>query len=143
MKTRKGYILLLAIFGLIIHFSSCDKVDDPTAQELQLRKLTSKTWSIQSVYVDGVDRSSLFDDMQLTIGENTFTTTNGGTVWPASGMWHFSNTQGTVIERGDQVVINIIEVTEVSLKLSLTWTETTLGPGRSKSISGEYIFSFN
>lgn len=143
MKTRTEYILLFAIFGLILHLSSCDKTDDLTAQGLQLRKLISKTWSMQSVYVDGVDRSSLFDHMQLTIGENTFTTTNGGMVWPASETWHFSNTQGTVIERGDQLVINIVEVTEVSLKLSLIWTETTFGPGRSKSIAGEYIFSFN
>jgi hypothetical protein len=41
------------------------------------------------------------------------------------------------------MVINIVEVTEVSLKLSLTWTETSFGPGRGKSIAGEYIFSFN
>jgi hypothetical protein len=143
MKTRTHYILLLAISGLAINFSSCDKTDDPTAQELQLRKLTGKTWVMQSVSVDGVDRSSLFDNMQLTITENTFTTTNGGRMWPASESWRFSNTQGTVVERGDQLVINILEVTAVSLKLSLTWTETTFSPGRSKSIAGEYIFSFN
>src|SRR3982750_2064991 len=107
MKTRTEYILLFAISGFIIHFSSCDKADDPTAQEVQLRKLIGKTWLMQSVYVDGVDRSSLFDNMQLTIGENTFTTTNGGMVWPASESWHFSNTQATMIERGDQLVISI------------------------------------
>ena len=130
-------------FGLLAMVIACDNQDDPTAQETQLKKLVAKTWNVQSVKVDGVDHTELFQNMTLTIAKSSFTSTYGGTVWPAAGTWEFADQRGTLMNRGDNLSVTIVDVSHTELKLSLQWSETTFGPGRISSIGGLHEFTFN
>lgn len=143
MKLLTRTISVIAVALTITLFANCDDKDSPTAQETQLKKLSAKTWSIQSVEIDGVDHTALFQGMTLSITKNSFSATNGGDVWPASGTWEFADERATLITRGDNVSITIEVLADSQLSFSLAWNETTFGPGRGKSISGTHVFNFN
>jgi hypothetical protein len=116
---------------------------EPTPEELATALITAAgtTWKIHSVTVDGVDKSSLFAGMTLKFTSSSFATTNGDPLWPASGTWDFTSTQATTIKRNDNVEVQV-QATSTSLKLGLTWNKTTFEPGRTQSISGQYLFTF-
>lgn len=141
MKT--GKIILMAscfvlLIGGMISLGSCKKKKvDPDAAAL----LKSGTWKIKTVSVDGADKLSLFTGMTLSFTATNFSSTNAVPVWPASGTWTI-NTDKTVITRGDGVAVNIDNVSETALGLSLTWGKTTLNGGRTGSVAGKHVFAF-
>ena len=137
------FLSILALLAITL-FSSCDKpVTPPTPEEITSALLTASgvTWKIQDVKVDGVDKTSLFTGLTLKFTAGSFTTTNGGPVWPASGTWMFTSDQATTIRRNDNIEVQV-QVTATSLKLTLAWDKDTIGPGRSKSVHGQHVFSF-
>ena len=122
----------------MISLSSCKKKTVvPDAAAL----LKSGAWKIKTVTVDGADKLSLFTGMTLSFSATNFTSTNGVPVWPASGTWTL-NTDKTVITRGDAVTVNIDNISETALGLSLTWGKTTLNGGRTESVAGKHVFTF-
>lgn len=130
-------LILIAVVSLI---SSCGK--PPVTEEEKVRNmLMSGTWQIQDVTVDGVNKNSLFNGFTIKFNDATYTTTNGGPIWPASGTWHVSNPTTIVHNGGD--VISISSITETSLVLNLEWDQTTLGGGRVESVSGNHTFTFS
>src|SRR5687768_17224974 len=93
-----------AILGLsMMMYSSCD--GDPgetqTKQEEVTEMMVGKTWKMQSVQVDNVDKSSLFTGMTISFSNTGFTVTNPGPVWPATGTWSFTSEEATFITRND------------------------------------------
>lgn len=140
-KINISYILSAVILTAVITvISSCGP--QPVSEEEKVRTmLMSGTWQIQDVTVDGVNKNSLFDGFTIKFNEATYTTTNGGPVWPASGTWHVS-TPTTIVHNGGDV-ISISSITENSLVLTLEWDETTLGGGRTQSVSGSHTFTFS
>lgn len=136
-------IVILSI--LVIQISGCKSKDDnptPSATDAVKAKLTAANpWNIQTATVDGVDQTALYKGLTLTFTATGFTSTNGGTVWPASGTWLFNNTEGTSIKRDDGLII-AIEVTDTTLKLSYTLANTTLGGGRVESLKGAQVLTF-
>ena len=140
--------LLITTVATIVHLSGCKGgAADPapavaSKQDEVKAKLTSPTWKMQSVTVDGTDKTSIYKDLSLKFSASGFTSTNGGAVWPASGTWTFTSAEATAIKRDDGLVVTLQEVTDTSLKLALTWSKTTLGPGRVESVSGQNVFSF-
>lgn len=135
---------------------SCDGGggDDPgpapdlTEAEQALIHLSARTWSVKSVTIDGQDKTSSFTSMTLKFNPSgtgvfngTFSASNGGVVWPASGSWNLDSATGSSITRGDGVLITITELTETAFKMTFTWNKTTLGPGRIASVKGQYVFS--
>jgi len=134
--------LLLAVVSSVLIFSSCDD-DSEASKEDQVRELlTGSAWKMTTVSVDGTDKTDVYKDLTLTFGTTTYTSTNGGVVWPATGTWAFTAPDATAIERNDGLVVSIQEITSSSLKLGLTWNKTTLGSGRTSSVSGQHVFSF-
>ena len=138
--------LLFTLILFCLFFSSCKKSDpgptrDPN-DEVKA-KLTAGIWNIQNVTAGGVDRTTSYTGMTLTISATSFTATNGQPVWPNSGTWSFAGSDGTSITRGDGLVINILELTANSMKLGLVWSTTTYGPGRIGSVSGNHVFTFS
>jgi hypothetical protein len=125
---------------ILVNFSSCE--DEPTAQEKTTDLLTTSTWKMQSVTVDGTDQTNVYKGLGLTFTPTSFTSTNGGVVWPASSGWTFTDGGATAIKRDDGLEITLQEITESSLKMALIWSKTTVGPGRINSVSGQHIFSF-
>jgi hypothetical protein len=97
---------------------------------------------MSSVSVDGTDKTSLYKDLSLKFTATGFTSTSGGVIWPASGTWTFTSADATAIKRDDGLEVTLQEVTDTSLKLALTWSKTTIGPGRVESVNGKHVFSF-
>jgi hypothetical protein len=119
--------------------------DDPTPEKTKAEevtaKLTASQWKVGSVTVDGVDQSSLFKNFNITFSSTNFTTTNGGVVWPASSNWSFTDTNATGFSRSDGITVQLQEITDTSLKMSMAWSKNTLGPGRIESVKGQHVFT--
>ncbi|MBX2896895.1 MAG: hypothetical protein KF763_15720 [Cyclobacteriaceae bacterium] len=139
--------LLLVIFSVsaLFFISGCKKKEDdpkPSKQDEVTSVLTSATWKVSSVTVDGVDKTELYAGLTLRFTPTNYTSTNGVPVWPATGAWSFTTEEANAFQRSDGVLVEIIEVTATSLKLKLDWDETTLGSGRVGSVEGDHVFSF-
>jgi hypothetical protein len=143
-KSAKIFINVIAL-GLLVGFSNCDNtppVPEPTEAEKKTILLTTGgTWNMESVKVDGVDKTSIYTPLTLSFTSSSYSTTHGGVVWPASGTWHF-NDAATTITRSDNVEVTVNELTATRLVLGLNWATTSLGPGRTKAIAGAHVFTF-
>ena len=141
----KPFVLILvsiAMLATITQLTSCGKSDPaPSAQEQVKAKLTSALWKIQSVMVDGVDKTSLYTGLTLQFTATAYNSTNGKPVWPTSGTWSFTSTDATTIKRDDGIEITVA-ATDSSLTLTLNWPTTTLGGGRAASVKGVNVFTF-
>lgn len=128
---------------LLVVLANCGG-DDPAQSEIDRVKgiLNSGTWKVQTVSVDDIDQTALYENLTLTFTDTNYTTTNGANVWPASGGWSFTDDSATTILRSDGVIITIAGATTTKLVLNLDWPDTTIGPGRAKSIQGAHVFTF-
>ncbi len=151
MKNKRIYnFLTLAHFSIVIaflfgclQFMACGGGDDPVPSKSEevTTKLTAGVWKVGTVTVDGVDQSALFKNFSITFTTSGFTTANGGVVWPASSNWSFTDANATAFTRvADGLTVQIQEVTDTSLKMSMTWSKNTFGPGRIESIKGQHLF---
>jgi hypothetical protein len=135
------YTLTAALLIIVsLAHTACDG-NDPDPKDNMLKQLTG-SWQVSRVTVDGVDQSGLFDDFNLVIAPRQFSATNGEPVWPASGTWSFSDGQAKTFTRDDGIMVTIESVSNTQLRLGLTWTKTTIGAGRIKSVSGAHVFEF-
>lgn len=142
-NTFKSVLGLCIVCGLFL-IAGCDKsspAPEPTEAEKVTTILKSGTWKIFTVTVDDT-QSDLYDNMTLSFTNSGYNTTNAAPVWPASGTWSFTNDSGKILKRDDGVLITIDAVTEDGLVLSLSWSKTTLGKGRTASVNGKHVFVF-
>lgn len=128
----------------ILLLTSCSHSDDPkpTAEENVKSLLTASPWKMSLVLVDNADQTALYKDLVVNFSNTVFNSVNGGSVWPKDGSWSFTDSNATAILRSDGVVVTILEVDATTLKLQMQWTKTTIGGGRSSSISGKHVFAF-
>jgi len=112
------------------------------ATESITNKLIAHTWKINRVSIAEVDQTALFQGMTLVFTASSFTSVNGGVVWPGSGTWKYTDETGKAIKRGDDVVVNLVEVSDAKLQVTLTWSKNTFAPGRISSIRGLHVFEF-
>lgn len=137
--------LKLAVCGLWISFltvQSCTKSDPKSETERVKEILTANTWVIQSVTVDGIDKTSDYSGMTLAFTNTNYSTENGGLVWPDIGAWKFADDSGKIISRNDDLIITIEEASTTKLVMKLMWLKTTLSGGRSESVRGAHVFVF-
>lgn len=143
----KKYISILAASIAVavscLILVSCSDSSNESAADKNKKLLTGGTWHIANVTADDVDKTGLFTGFTLTFSPATFSSKNGGPLWPASDTWSFTSKEAMAFVRGDDVEIDIISLTESKLKLTFHWNETTLMEGRVNSVMGEYIFEFN
>lgn len=130
------------ILSLLIIESCNSKKSPQTPQDITASKLKSTTWNISAVTADGTDQTQLFAGMTLSFSQNEYTTNNGGALWPSNGGWTFTDDTASFILRSDGITVTIKETTTDKLVLSLLSTKTTIGGGRTNSITGNYVFSF-
>jgi hypothetical protein len=123
-------------------FQHCDKTTVKSEAEKVGDLLKANTWKIQSVQVDGVDQTKLFDGLTLSFGEGTYTAANGQQVWPASGTWKWVDNTGKSFTRQDNVVVSVASASATGLVLGLSWSQTSLVGGRANSIAGNHTFVF-
>jgi len=145
LKTRsiKMMVLYMLAGSMMFQFMGCKKTDPkPKDTEIVKEKLTNTTWTLQNVTVDDIDQTAVYQGLTINFTETTYSTAKGGLVWPSSGTWSFTDETATTIKRDDGMEIKI-DVSEVSLKLTLTWAKTTLGTGRLESVKGLHVFTFS
>jgi len=131
-------VLTIALISMSACGGGGNDVEKPDVASL----LKSGQWKVQTVTVNGTNQLSVYTGLTITFSDPTFTSTNGEPVWPASGTWTL-NSDGTIITRDDGLTVNVGEnISESSLTLSLAWSETTLGGGRSESVAGNHTFTF-
>jgi hypothetical protein len=139
---HKTGILSLSILLSALVLSGCNGDSSPSAAEITTKQLTANNWKISTVLVDDVVQTSLFTNMTLSFTSTNYTTTNGGPVWPTTGTWTFIDGTGRKIKRDDNVEITIIEISDTTLKISLTWAKNIFGSGRISSVAGNHVFTF-
>jgi hypothetical protein len=142
MKYAKLFSFLIGILLCAISTCSCNEEKELSQKEIIKANLIDAIWKIKSVYVDGVDYTNFYSGMTITFNETSYSATNGGVVWPASGTWQFNSSDGTKIIRGDGLEITL-SVTASQLDMLLFWPTTTYGGGRTKSITGNHVFTFS
>jgi hypothetical protein len=156
IKTQISILVTSMLLGALVLFPSCGEVEEPplTTGDQAFINLVASTWKVSAVVVDGVDRSDLFTNLTVrftaTVTPNgkptdfsgTFTTTNGGPVWPASGTFTISDpASGTTLARSDGVTVQLSNVTATSLTMTVAWNKDTYGPGRIESVKGQHVFT--
>lgn len=152
LRLLRLLISLIIIVFVVIELSSCKSggTDDPGPNggpggDEVVRVtglLTSATWKLNSVTVDGVAKN-LFPGMTLTFAAtNSYTAMNGSPVWAGTGTWSLTDASAKTFIREDQVAVAIESITNTNLTLSLTWSKNTLGSGRVESIAGKNVFVF-
>ena len=142
MKTivRTFYLLLIAAIPFI---SSCGGSEDSETEAQRITAiLTSGTWKIDKLYVDGVESSS-YTDLTLNFTATNFTAANGEPVWPSTGTWSSFDDTALTMVRNDQVNVSINAIEADNLELRLDWSLQTLGPGRQGSVKGSHLFMFH
>jgi hypothetical protein len=135
MKILIIYTLAIAMMVLV----SCGggkKDASPTVETM----LTTGTWKLKTVTVDGVNKNDLFSNFSLSFTPTEFSSVNGAPVWPTSGTWAFASADKKTFTRNDGLVVTLNAITETELTLTLTWSKTTLGGGRVASIQGVHTF---
>ena len=134
-------LLSCLMVGVMLVLASCNNDKTEAAPDVQAL-LTSGSWKMKTVTVDGVNENDLFTNLSVTFTATEFTTLNGEPVWPASGTWTFSGGDQNLIVRNDGIEVSVEEISETELTLKLLWSKTTLGSGRVESIQGNHAFVF-
>jgi len=144
---------LLFVTSLLLTFMSCkkDDPDPPPVTDVQFDKL-SKTWKINTVSLDGVDKTSDYTGFQLTFsgtkGTPPFNYATSGrptlSPWKASGTWDFGAAPETQIIR-DKGTADELSVTYAVTEATLTVSFTFNGAGytaRTGVVKGAWVYTF-
>ncbi|MCU0344547.1 MAG: hypothetical protein MUF28_12095 [Ignavibacterium sp.] len=136
---RAAKIIILVF--VLLRICGCGKEENFTPNEKTEELLVAQIWELAEVNIDGV-MSDLYSGLTLSFGSKTYTTTNGGKIWPASGDWEFIGEKGDKILRDDGLEIDIISINASQLVLSFTWNSTIYDGGRTGSLKGLHQMTF-
>ena len=143
---------LIGLVAVLLTYSSCGG-DDPASEsvsDVQLGKL-SKTWKINTVTLDGVDKIADYTSFQLVLsgtkGNTSFGYSTSGrpalSPWKASGSWEFGAAPETQMIRdkgtADELAMTYA-VTETTL--SITFTFNGAGYSRTGVVKGQWVYTF-
>jgi len=141
-------MLAITVASFVFQASSCggdenptpdpDPDPTPTPQEIATEILTTGTWEPQAITREGIDVSAEYAEFTVKFTGSNYTTTNGGSAWPASGTWAFDGTSATRIIRDGSVIIET-SISEGSLVMAFTLDEEVFA--RTKTVSSNYQFS--
>lgn len=139
MKNLRIYlsITVLALFSL-----GCG-TDSPVPESLQdqVFERLSGEWAFGGngfIRVDGSDVSSNYNGFALSFDDGTYTTTNAGDLFNATGTWEWADDDSGIADQinlDDGKVVNLVEVNPNVLIFGFTKSD---GPVRA-GIAGEYL----
>jgi len=141
---KSVFIRFSVIIPCFLILLSCGK-DDPKPSEAErvTELLQGNAWTIKSVKVDDVVLD-LYANLKVTFTkEGTYTSTNGGVIWPASGTWKFKDENATVIIRQDDLEIGIQNIDDTLLTITFTWKEDVFAEGRTGAVSGKHVLTLS
>jgi hypothetical protein len=159
------YIFLLGSVGSLLTFSNCGgggSTPEPVADQ-QFTKLSSKTWTVSSVTLDGTDRSAEYQagvsgdagPMKLTISgtkgnASTYAYAVAGrpvlSPWPKSGSWAFGTdpTQNVIRDPSsttDKLSMNYA-IDGTNLTISFSFSGSGYSNPRVGVVTGSWVFKF-
>ncbi len=137
------YTLLLSI--LVIVFASCSGDEDPTAQQLAFEKL-SGSWDLSqggSIVIDGQDATANFTGFAFTFTDGTYTTTNAGDMFRASGTWEWADEEAQQLSVDDGKTITIVTLTETLFVFTFTSDGNPGAANHGEGIAGNYTITVN
>jgi len=134
-------VKIIILVFVLLKISGCGKEEIFTPNDKTEELLMAQAWELTEVRIDGVV-SDLYAGLTLSFGSKTYTTTNGGKVWPASGQWEFIGEKGDKILRDDGLQITIISANASQLVLSFTLNSTVYDGGRTGSLKGLHQMTF-
>ena len=140
MNNRKIYTYALVAILAIVSLS-CDPDDpvEPSIQDLTFEKLAGD-WTLGqfgSIKVDGSDVSANYPGFALSFAEGTYTTTNAGDLFRASGTWEWAGESAAAVNLDDGKVVSINSLTTTKFVFSFTKQD---GPVRA-GIAGNYVIT--
>lgn len=142
MKTLATFFIILTVtFSLENCSKSAAPVPEPTPVQKATALMVAAPWVMKSLTIDGVADNTFFVGLKISFTATGFTAENGAPVWPASGTWSFTDTNAKVFKRGDDLTIQLDNLTDTSMQLTLEWTSTTTG--RINSVAGKHVFIFS
>lgn len=146
------YFALLIFLGCIV-LTSCKKDPEPepskTPEEIATEKLageSSKTWVVTggSVTHSGQNVTSEYANFEITFSSNgkSYTTSNGGNLFDASGNWSFagSNFDIIVLTGNQPAAGQDISFSGTSGTLVLEFNVPAPSGGRVLALAGDYRF---
>lgn len=142
-KVSKHFELLLLAIVILFITASCggggggDDNPGPSEQELAFEKLKGN-WGIANngkIELDGGDVSNNYSDFTLSFTNGSFTTTNAGNLFPATGTWEWIGKETNQIRTGRGKVVTIIALTATNFEFSFTKTSSNAVAGAS----GNYV----
>lgn len=127
--------------SILIIITSCkgggsDDTPTPSDQELA-QTILETTWEVGStgsIIVDNTNVTDRYSGFTLTIEDGTYTTTNAGDLFPASGTWEWVGESDDMVITGSGKEITITELTEAQFSFRFLKTEQNAVAG----ISGNY-----
>lgn len=144
---------LVSITAVLLTYAGC-KGNDPDPEpiaDVQFDKL-KKTWKINTVSLDGTDKTADYTNFQVTFsgtkGTPPFDYSTSGrpslSPWPSSGKWDFGTAVETQMIRdkttADELAMEYV-VTESTLTISFNFTGAGYS-ARTGVVSGDWVFVF-
>lgn len=145
-------VLMIAALGVLTTLSACKKDKDPSAETVQLGKL-SDTWVLTSVTKDDMEKPG-YENFTLTLAGSTsadhFTYATSGrpelSPWPVGGAWKFGNVNTQIIRDPATAHEVFISYTLTNSTLTMKFEFSGEGyenNGRVNSAEGSWTFTFN
>jgi hypothetical protein len=134
MKTQLFVPIILAFL-----LAACATPPELSPNEKTQRLLINKTWDLSIVTVDGIARN-IYSGLSLKFQQSTYTSENGLDIFPVSGTWEFSGSEGNKIIRDDGLEIVIESITDSQLTLNFYWSSSNFIGGRSNELAGLHRF---
>lgn len=140
------WIVSFTILICLMTFVGCEKSKPhvKTPEEIALENLPG-TWALGSVSRDASLVTDEFQGFVLVMdGSKTFSTTNGGEVFPVGSQWDFNgevtNALGPFEITAGGMDMEVTSLTGTNLILSFVYTSGARA-GRTANLSGDYVFS--
>lgn len=137
LKISIGALMVLVITSCGGGGDDTPTPPEETPQEIA-QALLEANWTIASggsITLDGGDVSNRYDGFALDIDDGTFTTTNAGDLFPATGTWSWVGTTDNQVTTGNGKSITITELTSTRIVFSFQKTNGNVAAG----VPGSYI----
>jgi hypothetical protein len=138
-NTKMNFRILALFLPLLL--VQCKPSPELSANERTQRLLVNKDWDMTIVTVDGIARS-IYPGLSLNFQQSVYTSVNGLDVFPASGTWRFSGSDGKLIIRDDGLEITIESIDDGQLILSFYWADSNFVGGRKSELAGSHRLTF-
>ncbi|WP_323758011.1 hypothetical protein [Roseivirga sp.] len=140
MKIKRiPFLSVLVLLVMVLIGCGSDSPIGKTINELAFEKLAGD-WSYGTngqIILDGQDVSLNYVGFSMSFTDGTYTTTNGGDLFKATGTWTWANETGGSINLDTGEEVTILDLSLTSFKFSFTHTGGPVAAGTS----GNYTVS--